>query len=152
MATKKAKGRPSRYDSRVKPYLKEIKEWRVTMTEEQIAETLGVGYSTFRNYKDEHPELVKALEIGKRKLVANLMSSMVKLATGYQYDEVEVTEDEKNGKTVKTKTKIQPPNVVAIDKLLKNLDPENWTDKPREIIIKEKELEFQKEKFEKTDW
>lgn len=152
MATKKAKGRPSRYDSRVKPYLKEIMEWRVTMTEEQIAETLGVGYSTFRNYKDEHPELVKALEIGKRKLVANLMSSMVKLATGYQYDEVEVTEDEKNGKTVKTKTKIQPPNVVAIDKLLKNLDPENWTDKPREIIIKEKELEFQKEKFEKTDW
>jgi hypothetical protein len=146
------KGRPSKYESRVKPYLKEIKEWRVVMTEEQIAETLGISYSSFRSYKNKYEELQQALEIGKRHLVADLMSTMIKLAKGYSYDEVEVIEDEKNGKTKKVKTRVQPPNVVAIDKLLKNLDPENWTDKPREVDLKEKEFQFQKEKFEKNEW
>lgn len=146
------KGRPGQYDTKVKPYLKDIKEWRVTMTEEQIAETLSISYSTFRKYKNEHPELEKALEIGKRKLVANLMSTMVKLAQGFQYDEVEVIQSPKDGTIRKTKTKTQPPNVIAIDKLLKNLDPDNWTDKPREMLIKEREFEFQKEKFDKQDW
>ena len=145
-------GRPSKYESMVKPYLSEIKDLRLQMSEEQIAETLGVSYSTFRKYKDEHPELVKALEIGKKKLIANLMSTMIKLANGYTYDEIEVKESEKDGITTITKTKTQPPNITAIDKLLKNLDPENWTDKPREILIREKEFEFQKERFEKSEW
>ena len=43
--------RPSNYDTRVKPHLEKIRQMRTDMTEEQIAKTLGVDYSTFRNYK-----------------------------------------------------------------------------------------------------
>ena len=62
MAEKNKGGRKGKYETNVKPYFEEIKEWCRTMTEKQIAEKLGVGESTFAAYKNQHPEL-KVVEI-----------------------------------------------------------------------------------------
>ena len=62
-------GRPQKYHDCVEPYLAEIKKMALTMTEEQIAKTLGVSYSSFRKYKGQHEELQEALKKGENRLL-----------------------------------------------------------------------------------
>lgn len=151
MAKKKI-GRPDKYDTHVKPYLNKIKKLVLTMTEEQIAQTLGISYSAFRKYKTMHPELEDALVIGKRELVAELKSILIDKARGYTYDETETITEA--GKPVKTKTvtKTALPDTASINLLLKNLDKENWANDPQMIEIRKAELEFKKKQFDSNNW
>ena len=50
-------GRKSKYEDNVKPYLKEVKEWRkIGVTEEKIAERLGISVASLNEYKKKYPE------------------------------------------------------------------------------------------------
>lgn len=58
-------GRPSKYDTHVKPRLVEIEQWaRDGLFEYQIAKNLGVNHESWSNYKKEYVELVDALKNG----------------------------------------------------------------------------------------
>ena len=56
----------SKYETRVLPKLALITAWaRDGVSDKQIAENLGVAYSTFRVYRDREPALSAALAQGK---------------------------------------------------------------------------------------
>lgn len=152
------KGRPNKYKSNVEPYLDKIKEMALTMTEEQIAETLGVGYSSFRSYKQQYPALTDALKKGRRDLVFELRSTLIKKARGFDYKEVKNTYElnEETGDLEITKCeeniKRALPDVAAINLLLKNYDKENWANDPQMMEIRKKELELREKQIEEGGW
>lgn len=146
------KGRPQLYDELVAPYLEEIKQMALTMTERQIAETLGVSYSAFRKYKEQYAALKDALKKGRRQLVMELHSTLIRRAKGFQYEEVKTVEE--GGKVVRREvyTRTALPDVASINLALKNFDPDNWANDPQLIRIREKELELREKQIENNDW
>ena len=143
--------RPSNYDSRVKPHLEKIRQMRTDMTEEQIAKTLGVDYSTFRNYKKKYPELQEALVKGQRELVIELKSSLIQKAKGFTYTEKKVVKQ--NGKIVREEeyTRQALPDVAALHLLLKNYSTD-WHDDPQMYELKKKAQELEQKKVEANEW
>lgn len=168
-------GRKNKYFTHVQPKLMEIMEMCRTMTEQQIAESLGVGYSTFMAYKTEFPELAETLKKGRQNLVAELRSALIKKAKGYKYTETkETTERVKwpedlhqlmidagftpqqlgQARLVKTEVahKEYTPDVAALNLALKNYDKENWSNDPQTLELKKQELELKKQQIENNDW
>ncbi len=152
------RGRPNKYKTHVEPYLDQIKDLALTMTEEQIAETLGVAYSSFRVYKQQYSALNDALQKGRKDLVAELKSVLIKKAKGFIYEEKTIIE-EVNPETgemeiVRRETKIRyaQPDVAAGNLLLKNYDKENWANDPQALELRRKELELNERKLEANEW
>ena len=58
----------SKWESNIEPYIREVEEWagRGAKTKE-IADKLGVGYSTLRKCIKEHQELAAALNRGRAR-------------------------------------------------------------------------------------
>lgn len=168
-------GRKPKYESYVKPYLKDITEMAAVMTEIQIAEKLGVGASTFQYYKTIHPELAEAIKKGKQNLVADLKGALITRAKGYEYTERKVVTEEvkwdedmflalidagftveqiKRGKLVKTEVayKHMPADVASLNLALKNYDKENWANDPQMLELRKKELELRAKQIENNSW
>lgn len=145
-------GTPNKYFSNVEPYLEEISQMALNMTEEQIAKELGVAPSSFRSYKHKYPALVDALKKGRRQLVMDLKSTLIQKAKGYNYTEKKQVYE--NGELVREEvyTKAALPDTGSIHLLLKNLDPEHWAENPQALELKKQELELQKEKMEFQNW
>ena len=175
MAEKRKRGKPRKYDDYVKPYLPLISEWCRTMTEQQIAEKLGIAYSTWNQYKVDYPEVKEAIKKGRQNLVAELRSSLIKKANGYKYTETkETTEKVKwpeemyealldagftpqqiaSSRIVKTEVahKEMAPDVAAINLALKNYDKEEWANDPQALALKKKELELRERQVENNEW
>lgn len=146
------RGRKNKYETHVKPHLKEIEEWCNTMTEQQIAKRLGVAYSSWNQYKLDFPELSESIKKGRTDLVTELRSALIKRAKGFSYTETKVVEE--GGKPVKTEvvTKIQPPDVAALNLCLKNYDSDNWANDPQMLRIRERELELREKQIENNSW
>lgn len=151
------KGRPNKYITNVEPYLDKIEEMASYMTEEQIAEALGVSYSSFRSYKEQYSALVGSLKKGRKNLVIDLKSTLIKKAKGFNYVEkkaINLRTEEGEYITVKEEvyTKYAQPDVAAANLLLKNYDREFWRNDPAEDERKNKELELKEKKIESEDW
>lgn len=146
------KGRPNLYHKKVEPYLAEVPEMALTMTEEQIARTLGVAYSSFRGYKKQYQALNDALKKGRAELVKELRSTLIKRAKGFAYEESKKIK--KDGVVVSEEiyTKTALPDVASLNLLLKNYDADNWANDPQALALKKKELELQKKKIEDSEW
>ena len=146
------KGRPKLYEKKVEPYLDEVTEMALTMTEEQIAKTLGVAWSTFRAYKQLYPALNVALKSGRAELVKELRSTMIKRAKGFAYQEKK--QIVKDGIVIQEEvyTKAALPDVASMNLLLKNYDKDNWANDPQTLELKKKELELQKLKITDGGW
>ena len=146
-----AKGRPKLYEKKIEPYLDKVTEMALSMTEEQIAESLGVAYSTFRKYKNEYIALNDALKKGRAELVMELKSTLIKKARGFNYEERKIIK--KDGEVVREEIYVRAstPDVGAIHLLLKNYD-EDWANEPQALALKREELELQKEKLKLIEW
>ena len=146
------KGRPNKYKKNVEPYLAEVPEMALTMTEEQIARTLGVAYSSFRGYKKQYPALNDALKKGRAELVKELRSTLIKRAKGFTYEESKKIK--KDGVVVSEEiyTKAALPDVASLNLLLKNYDADNWANDPQALALRKEELELQKKKIEDSEW
>lgn len=122
------------------------------MTEKQIAKRLGVAYSSWNQYKLDFPELAETIKNGRCELVAELRSALIKRAKGFSYTETKIIKE--GNSVVKTElvTKIQPPDVAALNLCLKNYDPDNWANDPQMLRIREKELAIRKEQIENNSW
>lgn len=150
--------RPNNYKKLIEPYLDKISEMALTMSEEQIAETLGVGYSTFKRYKKDNEPLRASLKSGRKALVIELKSNLIKKAKGFSYTETkEIKEiNPATGKLevvrVETTKKFAPPDVAANNLLLKNYDKENWANDPQMIELRKKELELKEKSIEANEW
>lgn len=155
MAGRKGKGgRKNRYESYVKPHLQEISEWVQTMDEEQIARRLGVGVSTWHDYKNKHPELADAVKAGRQNLIADVKSALKMRAKGFEYQEKKVyTKVGDNGSAVyeETTTKYAPPDVAACNSILQNLDPE-WRRDKALYELRKREFELKQKLAEANNW
>lgn len=172
---KRGRGKPRKYDDYVKPYLPLISEWCRTMTEQQIAEKLGIAYSTWNQYKADYPEVKEAIKKGRQNLVAELRSSLIKKANGYDYTETkETTEHVKwpeemylalldagftpnqiaSSRIVKVEVahKKMAPDVAAINLALKNYDKEEWANDPQMLDLRKRELELKERRIENNEW
>ena len=152
------KGRPDKYKTHIEPYLSKISEMALTMTEQQIAETLGIGYTTFKKYKKLYPTLSEHLKKGRKKLVFELKSALIKKAKGDEYTEKKTVKkrDDISGKLYiaeQSETiKHFAPDVAALNLLLKNYDKDNWSNDPQMLEIRKKELELRKEQINNNAW
>ena len=152
------KGRPNLYVKKVEPFLAEVSEMALTMTEEQIAKTLGVAYSSFRQYKKQYIALNDALKNGRAELVKELKSTMIMKAKGFDYKEKKVIKEyvpETDVLTVVREeiyTRHATPDVAALNLLLKNYDTEGWANDPQALEIKKRELELQEKKLELREY
>lgn len=146
------KGRKNKYETYVKPRLKEVTEWRRTMTEAQICVKLGIGRTAFYEYKKEHQEFAEALRTGEILLIDDLKSILIKKALGYDYTEKTEETSVKDGLKTKKVTKHMPPDLGSIHLLLKNIDPSWHNDDMTNLKIKQEELELKKQKASEEDW
>lgn len=113
-----------------------IEGWaRDGLTDEQIAQNIGITRSTLYEWKKKHSDISDALKKGKEVVDRIAENSLFKRVTGYEYEEVtkERIWNEKKGKyeLVETKkvTKRQPPDTTAAIFWLKNRRPDRWRDK-----------------------
>lgn len=139
MSKKKTRrtGRPSKYESHVEHRMSEIKNWRRNgYTEEQISKLVGVAYSTFKDYKNNYPDLRDALKESKELLVSDLEDSLFQIAMGTKTAKTTRIKKEYNYRTgkmevVEENIEIREylPNTTALIFALKNLDFNSWKDR-----------------------
>lgn len=149
-------GRRNKYETNVRPYLKDIPKWYETMTEGQIARKLGIAPSSFENYKIKYPELVACLQKGKQILIDDLKDSLRRKAKGFYYTETKRTclEDENGEQTgavkVEETRKYAAPDTGAIHLLLKNLDGDWRNDDQATLDLKRKKMELEQQKADES--
>lgn len=152
----KGKGRKGKYHSHVEPYFDDIDKWlNQGMTEKQVAQRLGVAYSSFNDYKNRFPEFLELIKKKRVGLIDDLKGALVKRALGYDYEEVTTSIRQVDGKEVKViekKKKHQPPDVGACHLLLKNLDEDWHNDDFKTLQIKLKELDLKQKQVEANVW
>ena len=149
-------GRNSKYETHVKPYLKDIPHWYEEMTEGQIAKRLGITAASFENYKKKHKELVAALKKGKQYLADELKDALRLKAKGFTHTETKTTMTKTpDGETI-VKTEEQeryfPPDVGAIHLLLKNIDDDWRNDDKTTTDMRREALDIKRQKTEEEMW
>lgn len=106
--------------------LLKIEGWaRDGLTDEQIAQNMGISVRTLYRWKKKEQQICNALSKGKEVVDRQVENSLLKRALGYQYDEITV----ENGVETKRVTKEVAPDVTAQIFWLKNRKPEAWRDK-----------------------
>ena len=150
-------GRPSLYEKKVKPYLAEVSEMALTMTEEQISQSLGISYSTFKEYKKQYPALNDSLKNGRADLVKELKSMLIQKAKGFEYHEKKIIKEYVPETDVLTVVREEiyikhaTPDVAALNLLLKNYDSA-WANDPQTLALRKEELEIQRKRLEQNEW
>lgn len=106
-----------------------IQGWaRDGLTDEQIANNLGIGTTTLYKWKNQHREFRETLKKGKEVADREVESALYKSALGFRYKDQTVT----NKGNVVDVERYEKPNVTAAIFWLKNRKPAQWRDK-REI-------------------
>lgn len=141
-------GRPNKYDTHIKPHLKQIAEWKKNgATDEQICEQLGVSKSVFYAAKVKYSEFSEALKNSRAAFVAELRGELAKLAFKHTLKTKKVYTKTEGGNAVtyqEVTEKEVDGDIAAIHLLLKNLDRDNWAENPQAMDIKKQELELKK--------
>lgn len=102
------------------------------LTDEQLAEKMGINPATLYDWKNKHPEISEALKKGKEIVDIQVENALLKRALGYEYMEERVEISEKDGRKVIQTVKQVIPDTAAQIFWLKNRRPDRWRDKPQE--------------------
>ena len=95
------------------------------LTQQQIADNLGINVDTLIEYKKKYTDFSEALKKGKEVVDIEVENALLKRALGYKYDEVTY----ENGVETKRVTKEVQPDTTAQIFWLKNRKPSNWKDR-----------------------
>lgn len=142
-----------------KDNLIKLEAWaRDGLTDEQIANNMGIAIRTLYNWKNKHIQIMQALKRGKEVVDYEVENALLKKALGYDYEEEKSTQRIVDGKKVGEKIiykKHQPPDTTAIIYWLKNRKRSIWRDKPDIYNLDEEsakiELAKAKAELEKTN-
>lgn len=100
------------------------------LSDEQLAEKMGIHVSTLYAWKNKYSEISEALKEGKDVADRKVENALYKRACGFEYEEVTTERDEINGKMItKRVTKFYPPDPTSMIFWLKNRKPDEWRDK-----------------------
>lgn len=103
-----------------------IEGWaRDGLTEEQIANNIGISRSTLNEWKKKFSDISDTLKQSKEIADRQVENALHKTALGFYYEEDMVTNQ---GDVVRVK-KYSKPNTTAQIFWLKNRKPANWRDK-----------------------
>lgn len=149
-------GRNSKYKSHIEPKFDEIERMlNDGASEKQVAESLGISYGTWNNYKSQYPEFKELCDKPRTRLIEDLRSALVKRALGFSYEEkkqyITEGEDGKKKKHTEITTRQALPDVTAIFGALNIYDPDYVKDK-KQHELKQQELELRKMIAESKDW
>lgn len=150
-------GAKSKYETHVKPHFEKIKEMlNGGASESQVAEALGISYSSFNNYKVQYEELAELCRQPRAKLVEDLRSALIKKALGMKIERkktyIRKDADGRESKYTEIMVDEIPPDVAAINLALKNYDRDNWSNDPQALELKRQELQLRKELAEFKEW
>lgn len=147
------RGRKCKYDEYVRPFIPKIKEWAASgATEKEICIALGVGLSSFYEYKKAFPELAKALRTGRQPVILNVKAALYKKAVGFTYEEKKGVKKGSETVGVEVYQRQCLPDPVACAMILRNYDPE-WSDKDSKTNdFKKQELDIKKAMAEESNW
>ena len=140
--------------------LLKIEGWaRDGLTDEQIAQNMGIAYSTLRSWRDKFSAVSAVLKKGKEVVDRQVENALLKRALGYEYVETtrEAVKDPETGdvymQVTKEVTKQVIPDTTAQIFWLKNRKREVWSDrqsielsKPIDDSIQEMEEYFEQQK------
>ena len=110
-----------------------LEAWaRNGLTDEQLANNIGINVATLYTWKKKYGEINDALKRGKEVVDIEVENSLLKAAKGYFVDEEKQYISEVNGVVTKRKEitkKYIAPNTTAQIFWLKNRKPIEWRDK-----------------------
>lgn len=142
-------GRPSRYETEIKPHIEEIRQAvEAGATVEEIATAFNIAVSTLHKYKAEKKELKDAFTRGRARIVFKIKAALLKKALGFEYEEEKrVGRKDKDGENIILVEKYKrycAPSETAAAMLLRNYD-ENWRDNDKASAeIKKQEADLKK--------
>lgn len=109
-----------------------LEAWaRDGLTDEQIAQNMGITRRTLENWKSKYLPIFHTLKRGKDIVDTQVENALLKRALGYTYTEVKTVESAK-GTVTTTTVKEVAPDVTAGIFWLKNRQRPKWGDKPVE--------------------
>src|SRR5690625_4919125 len=125
--SKRKAGRRGKYEEWLtKEGLLKIEGWaRDGLTDEQIAQNMGISRSTLNEWKNKYQDISDTLKKGKEVVDLQVENALLKRALGYKYDEVTY----EFGEEVKRVRKEVIPDTTAQIFWLKNRRPDKWRDK-----------------------
>lgn len=100
------------------------------LTDEKLAEKMGISRSTLSDWKNKFPDISDALKKGKEVVDIQVENVLLKRALGYEYQEEKIERSDKGGVKVTQTLKHIPPDTTAQIFWLKNRRPDKWRDKP----------------------
>lgn len=110
--------------------LLKIEGWaRDGLTDEQIAENIGISRSTLSKWKNEYSDISDTLKRGKEVIDRQVENALLKRALGYEYTEVTKELTDAGMQTTKKVAKQVAPDTTAQIFWLKNRKPNEWRDK-----------------------
>lgn len=145
------RGRPSKYETHIKPHLEQIREWRkVGATVENICDALNIGKSSWHEYEKKYPEFSDAVKKGTNLFCLDLRGELAKLAKRHTLEikKQYIKQDVETGAKVQyteITTKEVDADIAAINLLLKNLDKHNWSNDPQNLELRKQELELRRQ-------
>ena len=152
-----SRGRPNAWTEKIEPRKDDIVEWaRAGATNKEVAEALGIGYSTFCDHLSKNKDFSDSLKQAKLSGVPMVKLALYKRALGFEYEEKKTyMKKDENGVTM-TYTEITKkqalPDVGAIQTYLRN-NTENFRDKSKfDYDFKEMELELKKTTIENQNF
>ncbi len=120
------------------------------VTQIEISRILGMSEKTLYKLKNRHPKMNQAFVFGNDDLKYTLIDTLIKKATGYEYEETQTTIEEtkagKKKKIVKYKKKAHP-DMNAIRYLLIIKFGREFNDKKEEIDAMYERLRAREEKW-----
>ena len=120
-----------------------LEAWaRDGLTDEQIANNMGISVASLYNYKNQHLEILEALKKGKEVVDIEVENALYKKALGYNVllkktFKIKTIEYNDQGKKIKEKEELVdgydeahiPADTTAQIYWLKNRKPDKWRDK-----------------------
>lgn len=106
------------------------------LTDEQIAQNIGINPATLYVWKNNYPEISESLKKGKEVVDYEVENALLKRALGYTIKEEKLTKD---GELVEVEKEV-PGDVTAQIFWLKNRKPDAWRDKPEDNGNKEEAI------------
>ena len=143
------KGRPNAWTEKIEPRKEEIIEWaKAGATNAEIAEALGVSYSTFMEHCSKNTDFSDSLKQARLGGVPLVKLALMKRALGFEYEEkTNGMRPDKDGNMIpytEIKTKYALPDVGACQTFLRN-NCEDFRDRDKTTYsMKEMELELKK--------
>ncbi len=103
-----------------------LQAWaRNGITDEQIADNMGISVSTLYDWKNKYSDISESLKRGKEVVDVIAENALFKRGVGYEYTEV----TKEGGVVTKEVTKHMPPDTTALIFWLKNRRPDLWRDR-----------------------